>query len=375
MTYCSRNSKISLRLRQLDQTDLGGLRQLFLDDLVAELDALVADVDARPGDQLLDLLLRLAAEGTLEQIGPVPDTSHVGPLPRVALRPSGGASSVRHPAGCASSPIAHHPGRDVSRTHAVRQHASVTGVTCSDAAWPGPLARTRPGDRYGLGCTVVGTTPLRLASTWSTIPYSSACWAVRILSRSMSLRTSSMSRPVWCAMVSLEPLAHADDLVGVDLDVGRLRVAATLHRRLVDEHARVRQRQALARRARREQHRGGRRRLAEADRLDVRLDVLHRVVDRRHRRERATGRVDVHDDVAVRVRALEHEQLGHDVVGRGVVDLHAEEDDAVLEQLGVRVLALEAVGRALLELRQDVAAGGRRRREAAGCRPASRRGP
>jgi hypothetical protein len=66
-------------------------------------------------------------------------------------------------------------------------------------------------------------------------------------------------------------------------------------------------------------------------------------------------RVDVHDDVAVGVRALEHDELGHEVVGRRVVDRRAEEDDAVLEKLVVRVLALVAVGRALLELREHVA--------------------
>ena len=148
----------------------------------------------------------------------------------------------------------------------------------------------------------------------------------------------------------LEPRAHAQDLGGLDLDVGRLAVAGLAHRGLVDEDARVRQRESLARRAGRQQDRRRRGRLAEHDRLDLRTDVLHRVVDRRHGGERATGRVDVHDDVAVGILALEHEQLGHDVVGRRVVDLHAEEDDAVLEELGVGVLALVAVGRALLEL-------------------------
>ena len=45
------------RLGQLVETQLGGLGELLLDDLVAEVDALVADVDARTGDELLDLLL------------------------------------------------------------------------------------------------------------------------------------------------------------------------------------------------------------------------------------------------------------------------------------------------------------------------------
>ena len=87
----------------------------------------------------------------------------------------------------------------------------------------------------------------------------------------------------------LEPRAHAHDLGGLDLDVGRLTVAGFAHRGLVDQHARVRQRETLAGRAGRGDHRGGRRRLAEHDGLDLRSDVLHRVVDRRHGSERATG--------------------------------------------------------------------------------------
>jgi hypothetical protein len=45
------------RLGQLLHAQLGGLGELLLDDLVAQIDALVADVDARSGDQLLDLAL------------------------------------------------------------------------------------------------------------------------------------------------------------------------------------------------------------------------------------------------------------------------------------------------------------------------------
>ncbi len=41
-------------------------RELLVDDLVAEIDALVADVDPGPGDQLLDLPLGLAAEAAEE---------------------------------------------------------------------------------------------------------------------------------------------------------------------------------------------------------------------------------------------------------------------------------------------------------------------
>ena len=39
---------------------------LLADDVVAQLDAFIADEDGRPGDQLPDLVLRLAAEGAVE---------------------------------------------------------------------------------------------------------------------------------------------------------------------------------------------------------------------------------------------------------------------------------------------------------------------
>jgi hypothetical protein len=55
-----------LRFRQVLQFEGRGRRQLLVDDLVTEVDALVADVDAGAGDQLFDLALRLAAEAAEE---------------------------------------------------------------------------------------------------------------------------------------------------------------------------------------------------------------------------------------------------------------------------------------------------------------------
>ena len=151
----------------------------------------------------------------------------------------------------------------------------------------------------------------------------------------------------------LEPFAHAEHLARLDLDLGGL-AEALVDRRLVDQHAGVRQDQALALGARRKQDGRGRRRLAEAHGLHVGLDVVHRVVDRRHRGHRPTRRIDVHHHVAVRVEAFQHEQLRHDVVRRRVVDLHTHEDDAVVEQARVRVLTLVSVRRLLFEFRHDI---------------------
>ena len=85
-----------------DVVDLFGLRnvpqpevlvdvlvELFFDDLVAELDALVADVDAGACDQLAHLLLRLAAEAALQLTFLIPESEHrrrSGTPPRLLCR-------------------------------------------------------------------------------------------------------------------------------------------------------------------------------------------------------------------------------------------------------------------------------------------------
>jgi hypothetical protein len=94
-----------------DVVDLPGLREvlelegrrsgeLLIDDLVAEVDALVADVDAGAGDQLLDLALRLPAEAAEELLVGFGGTCQRN-TPSVSLRPAGsflaGSLDVRRP--------------------------------------------------------------------------------------------------------------------------------------------------------------------------------------------------------------------------------------------------------------------------------------
>jgi hypothetical protein len=69
-----------LWLGQVLQLDRGRRGQLLVDDLVAEIDAFVADVDARAGDQLLDLALRLAAKAAEELLVRVCGTCQRNPL-------------------------------------------------------------------------------------------------------------------------------------------------------------------------------------------------------------------------------------------------------------------------------------------------------
>jgi len=68
-------------LGQLVEPQLGRLGELLLDDLVAQVDALVADVHTGPGDELLDLLLALATEGALQEVAALSDACHEAILP------------------------------------------------------------------------------------------------------------------------------------------------------------------------------------------------------------------------------------------------------------------------------------------------------
>ena len=85
------------------------------------------------------------------------------------------------------------------------------------------------------------------------MPYSSACSAVRKLSRSVSRAICSTGLPVCFAISTLSRCAQAKDVLGVDLDVGRLALEAA--QRLVDHHVGIGQREALALGARGEQER------------------------------------------------------------------------------------------------------------------------
>jgi hypothetical protein len=58
------------------KADVGLLGEFFVDDFIAQVNALIADVHARAGNQLFDLLLRLAAEGTLHQFCGVSELCH-----------------------------------------------------------------------------------------------------------------------------------------------------------------------------------------------------------------------------------------------------------------------------------------------------------
>ena len=117
----------------------------------------------------------------------------------------------------------------------------------------------------------------------------------------------------------LQQAAHPQDLVGLDLDVAGRPVGA-LGVGLVDEHPRVGDGEPLAGAPAADNTAAADALLAMQTVPDVGLDELHRVVDGRHRRERAARRVDVDLDVAVGVHGLQADELSHDGVGDVVGD-------------------------------------------------------
>ena len=149
-----------------------------------------------------------------------------------------------------------------------------------------------------------------------------------------------------------QDLLDVERLLGLDLDVGGR--ATHARGRLVHHDPRVRQGVALALGAGAEQELAHRRGQAHADRGDVVRDVVHGVVDRHAGVHRATGAVDVQEDVGVGVLGGQQQQLGADRVGVLVAHLGAEEDDPLAQQSLVDVVVESVHRRGAVHLRAGV---------------------
>src|SRR5581483_498387 len=136
----------------------------------------------------------------------------------------------------------------------------------------------------------------------------------------------------------VDDLAHAQDLARVNVNVGGLPAQPAHDVRLVDENARVWQRKALLGRPRCQQHRSHACRLPDADRHHVRLDVLHGVVHRHARGDRAARRIDVKLNVFFRILGRQEQHLRDHQVGHGVVDGRAQKNNVVPQQPAVNVV-------------------------------------
>ena len=129
---------------------------------------------------------------------------------------------------------------------------------------------------------------------------------------------------------AVELVAGTQDMVGSDLDIGRLPLGAA--QRLVDHDLGVGQRITLAGRAGSQQECAHARRHAEADGGHVALDILHGVEDRKARGNGSAGGINVEGDILFGVLPFQKQKLRHHKAGGHVVDLLAEHNDTVVEE-------------------------------------------
>ena len=144
---------------------------------------------------------------------------------------------------------------------------------------------------------------------------------------------------------AVQLVAGLEDFTGVDVDVRRLSLHSA--HRLMDDDLAVWQRRALPFGSRSEQqrcHRGG---VTDGDGGDVRLDVLHRVVDRHSAGHQPTRAVDVERDVFIGVFRFEEDQLGDHQRRDVVVDPTGDEDNPFTKQTRVNVVGAFAATRLL----------------------------
>src|SRR5262249_7914239 len=127
-----------------------GGRLLFVDDLAAELDALVADVDgARAGDEAPNLILALATEGAVVLDPRVPGAGHAGFPPRLVLIPD--SACAARPASPTRRPDSPSPARRAGEAGSGRYAPAPAPATAAALA-PVKTSSTRP---YSTACSAV----------------------------------------------------------------------------------------------------------------------------------------------------------------------------------------------------------------------------
>ena len=165
------------------------------------------------------------------------------------------------------------------------------------------------------------------------IPYSLACCAFMMKSRSTSFSTLSSFWPRVFRQQLVRDLPHAQNFSGMNVDIRRL-ARQPAHRGLVNQDARIGQREPLFGLSGCQQQRRHGRRLTDADRRHVIFHVLHRVVNCHARCDRSARRVDVKLDVFLRVFLSQEQHLRDHQVGDVVVDRRPDKNDVVAQAAG-----------------------------------------
>src|SRR4051794_34358997 len=133
---------------------------------------------------------------------------------------------------------------------------------------------------------------------------------------------------------ALLQLKHVVDLT---LDIAGLTLSTAMN--LVDHDIGVRQGESLALGSGTQQNGSHARGHAEAISGHVTCQKLHGVVNGEPGTYRAAGRVDINVDVLFAVLHLQEEQLGNNQIRNVIVDRRSDENDSILEQAGINVVA------------------------------------
>ena len=115
----------------------------------------------------------------------------------------------------------------------------------------------------------------------------------------------------------------------------------------MDHYLGVRQDDALARCASSKQNRPHRRCKPHADGGNIALDVLHGVIDGEAGRNRASRRINVERDILIGINRFQVQKLCNYRIRNGVVNGLTQENDALIEQTGIDIIAALTAGRLL----------------------------
>ena len=121
------------------------------------------------------------------------------------------------------------------------------------------------------------------------------------------------------------------ELLGLNFNIGSRTLNTT--KRLMDHNTSIGQGLALARSSSSEKEGTHTCRHTEANGLNIARDELHGIVNSKTSRDGSTRRVDVQSDVGLRILVGQEQKLRHKNIGHLIIDIGAQKQNAILEQL------------------------------------------
>eukprot|EP01022_Parablepharisma_sp_SALTPOND_P014695 TRINITY_DN2018_c0_g1_i2.p1 TRINITY_DN2018_c0_g1~~TRINITY_DN2018_c0_g1_i2.p1 ORF type:complete len:1935 (-),score=514.39 TRINITY_DN2018_c0_g1_i2:42295-48099(-) len=330
-----------IRLGASYRIDAGSL---ITDDVVAQVDTFVADEDRRTGNQLLDFMLALAAEGAVKQFFAAGRFFLRHRATRIEVTPR---SYPRNPD---PSRLGHvHCPKMLHETAPCSLYVSASVIYQANRAEKAALYRFHQKSAKKNARTMFRS-GICFASCDAALNSGSSAFGQHLIDQAIFRGGLGRHEIVAIGILAdlidraaglfsedgVETFTQVQDFTRLDLDIRCLALGAA--QRLVNHDARVRQREALALGAGGQQESPHGRGQARAQGRHLRLDELHGVEDRHAGRNRTARRIDVQGNVLVRIFAFQEQQLGDDQVGHRIIDRSNQENDAFLQQARIDIV-------------------------------------